>query len=193
MSQKKTVSSKKAAPLANIDRIFELSSVDMEDLCDATDAAITQGGGFGWVELPARDKLERYWDGVVIMPLRDLYVARLDGTICGTAQLVKPSDKNEEQAFAAVIDTVFVTPWARGHGLAKMLIETVEANARAEGFSVVNVSVRSTQEAAISLYESMGYIQWGTHPYFAKVDDDVIEGRHYYKVIDPHKIENISS
>jgi hypothetical protein len=95
------------------------AGTDLEDLCDATEAAIGDGGGFGWVEAPPRHVLEAYWRGVLLVPERSLFVARLDGTICGSAQLARPPRNNEAQAFAAQMMSNFIAPWARGHGLAR--------------------------------------------------------------------------
>lgn len=166
-----------------------LSTADLNDLCDATDAAIESGGGFGWIELPSRDILERYWQGVIAMPSRMLFVARLDGVICGTAQVIPPAKNNEAQSFAVQLTGVFVAPWARKYGLARLLMERAEETARREGYSVMNLDVRETQEAAIRLYESMGFVQIGTHPYYAQVGGQVIPGRYYYKAIDPKAVE----
>lgn len=174
-------------PVTSVEHITELNAADMNDLCDATDAAISAGGGFGWVTLPARDILERYWNGVVTMPQRMLFVARLDGVICGTAQLMLPPRNNEAQSFAVSLTGNFVTPWARGHGVARLLLEAVEEAARHHGYAVINLDVRETQDAAIRLYERMGYVQFGTHPFYARVDGQIIEGRYYYKVISPLK------
>lgn len=176
-------------PVPTVERIEELSPGDLNDLCDATDAAIEGGGGFGWVDLPSRDILERYWQGVVTMPSRILFVARLDGVICGTCQLVKPPVNNQAQEFIAHLTTNFVTPWARGHGLAKKLIETAEEEALKESFAVINLDVRETMNEAIKLYESMNYIRIGMHPYYARVDNKVLKGYYYYKVIDPKAVE----
>lgn len=170
-------------PSARVEHLTEMSGNDLNDLCDAADAAIKAGGGFGWVKLPAREILERYWNGVLTMPQRMLLVARLDHVICGTAQLVLPPRNNEAQAFAVNLTTNFVAPWARGHGLAQMLLREAEALAAREGFSVINLDVRETQEAAIRLYESQGYAHFGTHPCYARVDGKVVQGRYYYKVI----------
>jgi ribosomal protein S18 acetylase RimI-like enzyme len=180
---------KPAKPIATVEQAFELSVSDLNDLCDATDSAIEAGGGFGWVSLPSREILERYWQGVLTMPLRKLFIARLDGVVCGTGQLVLPSRNNEAQNFAATLTAVFVAPWARGHGLARMLMEKIEKTAVADSYSVINLDVRETQEAAIRLYEKMGYVHFGTHPFYAKVDDKVIKGRYYYKVIDDSAVE----
>lgn len=176
-------------PAPVVERIEKLNPGDLDDLCDATEAAIESGGGFGWVEMPARDVLERYWEGVIAMPARSLLVARLDGMICGTCQLWKPPQNNEAQKHTAYLTTNFVAPWARGHGLAKMLIEELEKVALEDGFAVINLDVREALEEAISLYESMGYVQYGEHPYYARVDGKVFKGLHYYKVIDPKAVE----
>lgn len=179
-------------PVVTVEQVAQLSSGDLNDLCDATDAAIGAGGGFGWVTLPAREILERYWQGVLTMPSRFLFVARLDGVICGSAQLIVPPKNNEAQSFAVQLTTNFLAPWSRGHGLARMLIEEAEKKALAERFAIVNLDVRETQDAAIKLYESMGYVHFGTHPYYARVDGRIITGRYYYKIIDPKGIETLT-
>jgi ribosomal protein S18 acetylase RimI-like enzyme len=166
-----------------VEHLVEMKGSDLNDLCDATDAAIQAGGGFGWVKLPARDILERYWKGVLTMPQRLLFVARLDGVICGTAQLVLPPKNNEAQSFAVQLTTNFIAPWARGYGLAQMLLEGVEARAAKEGFSVINLDVRESQDAAIKLYESKGYTLFGTHPHYAKVGGKTVGGRYYFKAL----------
>ncbi len=163
----------------------QLSENDLNDLCDATDAAIEAGGGFGWVELPSREILESYWRGVVTAPTRQLFIARLDGTICGTTQLVLPPKNNEAQGHIVHLTTNFVAPWARSYGLAKMLLEEVEKYSINEGYAVVNLDVRETMEKAISLYESMGYVEFGAHPYSVRAKGKTIASRHYYKVINP--------
>lgn len=171
-------------PEATVERLsHSIAPGDLNDLCDATDAAIQGGGGFGWVKLPARESLERYWQGVVSMPSRVLLVARLDGVICGTCQLVKPPLNNEAQAHALQLTTNFVAPWARGHGLARLIIQTAEAQAKAEGFSVINLDVRETMQAAIELYESLGFQRFGEHPFYAKIDGQALRGFYYMKKI----------
>lgn len=178
------IQAKPIKPVATVELASSLSNPDMNDLCDATDEAIRAGGGFGWIKLPARDILERYWEGVMTMPSRALFVARLDGVICGTALLVMPPRNNEAQSFAVNLTSVFVAPWARGFGLARKIMTEAEKYARSNKFSVINLDVRETQKAAIRLYESMGYTQFGSHPCYAQVNGDVIKGLYYYKVID---------
>lgn len=174
-------------PVPTVEHVTEhLNEADLNDLCDATDAAIEGGGGFGWVNLPSREILERYWQGVITAPTRELFVARLDHVICGTAQLVLPPSNNEAQAHMVTLTTNFVTPWARGHGLARTLLEKVESWALEAGFDVINLDVRETMKAATQLYEALGYEKLGTHPYAVKLDDTAIKSVYFYKLINPN-------
>ncbi|MCF8495914.1 MAG: GNAT family N-acetyltransferase [Alphaproteobacteria bacterium] len=172
-------------PVPSVELIQNFHPGDLEALCDATDEAIKGGGGFGWVRLPARGVLERYWQGVLAMPARLLFVARLDGVICGTCQLIKPPAQNEARSFSLRLTTNFVAPWARGHGLASRLLDKAEETALEEGFSVINLDVRETMEAAIAFYEHKGYTRFGTHPFYAQADGQFLKGHYYYKVINP--------
>lgn len=171
-------------PVTHVERLSAFTPADLNDLCDSTDSAIEGGGGFGWLDLPAREVLERYWQGVLAMPLRILLVARLDGVICGTCQLVKPPINNEAQAHAVQLTTNFVAPWARGYGLATRLIQEAEKIARAEGFRVINLDLRETLESAMKLYESQGYQIIGQHPCYAIVDEQVVQGFYYCKILE---------
>jgi ribosomal protein S18 acetylase RimI-like enzyme len=180
----------KQEPTVGVEFIEEqLPQNDLNDLCDATDAAIEAGGGFGWVNLPSRDILESYWKGVITAPTRQLFVARLDGVICGTTQVVLPPKNNEAQGHIVQLTTNFVAPWARGYGLAKMLLQEVEKKAVQDGYAVINLDVRETMDKAISLYESMGYKEFGLHPYSVRAKGETIKSKHYYKVINPKYFE----
>ncbi len=176
----------------SVERIETLSAADLNDLCDATDAAIQGGGGFGWVNLPSREILERYWQGVMAMPARILFVARLDGVICGTCQLWKPPLNNEAQAHMVTLTTNFIAPWARGHGLAPMLVQEAEKVAVEEGFAVINLDVRETMARAIEVYEDLGFVKFGVHPYAVRLPGEVVKSFYYYKLIDPKAVEQTS-
>ena len=168
-----------------VDRLSELLDDDMAALCDAANAAIIEGGGFGWVKSPGRLALESYFRGVLLVPERELFVGRLDGVIVGSAQLVRPPRNNEAQAFAATLMHSFVAPYARGHGLATLLTNRVELGARALGYQVLNLDVRETQDAAIRMYERLGYHRWGTHPCYARVAGKTVRGIYYHKLLQP--------
>lgn len=173
-----------AKPTISVERLTAFKKTDLTDLCDAADAAIEAGGGFGWVRPPPRHVFESYWKGTLLIPERQVFVGRLDGTIAASAQMARPARNNEAQVFSATLMTSFVAPWARGHGLAKLVTVAVEEAARESGAHLINLDIRETQTAAIQLYETLGYTRWGVHPHYAKVDGKLIRGFFYYKFLD---------
>ncbi len=172
-------------PAIAVERASALSDEDMGALCEAADAAIIDGGGFGWLTPPGRRALERYFQGVLMVPELELFLGRLDGVIVGSAQLVRPPRNNEAQAFAATLMHSFIAPYARGHGVARRLTLRVEEAARALGYQVLNLDVRETQVPAIQLYESLGFERWGVHPTYARVRGQTVRGFFYFKMLQP--------
>jgi ribosomal protein S18 acetylase RimI-like enzyme len=169
----------------SVEVLTEFKGTDLEDICDAAEEAITEGGGFGWVRKPPRHIMEAYWKGVILVPDRRVFVGRLDGTIAGSAILVRPPRNNEAQAFAAQLTGMFVAPWARGRGLGRQIVALVEATALELGVEVLNLDVRDTQAAAIHLFEGLGYRRWGRHPAYARVNGKVISGHFLWKPLAP--------
>ena len=77
-------------PLAlSVERLTELDEDDLHALCEATDQAIIEGGGFGWVKSPGRQALERYFRGVLLVPERELFAARFQGSIVAKKHYVQ--------------------------------------------------------------------------------------------------------
>lgn len=171
-----------AAP--TVEMLNEFGPGDLQDLSDAAEAAIIDGGGFGWISPPPRETLEAFWRGVLLIPERDLFVGRIDGVIAGSCQIQKPARNNEAQRHTCSLTTTFVAPWGRGHGLSRDLVEIAEKHARDEGFKVLTLDVRETQHAAIRLYERLGYVRFGSLPHYAYVRDGFVSGHFYYKELD---------
>jgi ribosomal protein S18 acetylase RimI-like enzyme len=168
-------------PRLSVEMAERLKSADLNDLSEAAELAIRAEGGFGWLTPPPREVMERYWRGVLTVPERTLFLARIDGVVAGSCQLVRPPRNNEAQAMTVQITTTFLAPWARGHKLARMLLEAAEVRALQDGFAVINIDVRETQTVAIALCETLGYTLWGTHPCYARVDGQFVPGRYYFK------------
>lgn len=165
----------------SVEQSEKLTRGDLGDLCDATVDAIVDGIGFGWLRAPSRQRLEAYWRGVSLIRDRVLFLGRVDGTVAGAAQMVKPAPSFEVGNFCVHLETHFVAPWARGHGLAKQLLVAVEESAKASGFDVVRLDVRATQTRAIALYESSGYRKWGELDKYHLADGEMIPGFFYIK------------
>ena len=108
-------------PKIQIDTPKSINDTDLADLCNITEQAINAGGGFGWLNIPRREGLIKYWKGTMLIPHRKLVVGRLNDVIAGTLQLVFQSSNNEAQQHIVNIISHFIVPWARGFGLAKKM------------------------------------------------------------------------
>ena len=164
-----------------VELLSSINNLDLADLCNITEQAIKAGGGFGWLKVPPRDILNKYWKGVMLIKNRKLIVGRLNKFIAGTLQLIFQPSNNEAQQNIFNIVSHFVAPWARGHGLAKAMIDKAEIVGIENGANCAQLDVRETQEAAIQLFISKGYTQWGINPNYAQVEGKNIKGLYYYK------------
>lgn len=167
----------------SVEILTSMNKVDSADLCNITEQAINAGGGFGWLKAPQRSILTKYWQGVTLIQNRKLIVGRLNKAIAGTLQIFFQPTNNEVQQNIFNITSFFVAPWARGYGLAKAMIDKAENIGLEYGANCAQLDVRETQEAAIQLFKSKGYMQWGINPNYAEVAGKSIKGLFFYKKI----------
>ena len=165
----------------SVDTLTKLSEVDLADLCNITEQAISAGGGFGWLRVPTREVLNQYWQKITDDHLNNLIVGRLNGVIAGTLQLSYEAPNIESRKNIAQIKRQFVAPWARGYGLAKSMIDFSEQKAKEENIKSIQLSVRETQDAAIQLFTSKEYKIWGENPFYAFINGSFVKGIYFYK------------
>ena len=165
----------------SVDELQTISNTDLADLCYNTEQAIKAGGGFGWITVPPREVLKKYWNGMLLMNTNKLIVGRLNNDIAGSMQLSFYPSNNEAQKTIARIQSHFVAPWARGYGLAKTMIDHTEKIAKEDNIKSLQLAVRETQDAAIKLFTGKNYIKWGENPYYAYINGSFIKGYYYYK------------
>ena len=88
----------------------------------------------------------------LLAPGVTMWMARSDGgTALGTVALVDRGDGSAE------LKRLYVHDEARGLGVATLLLEELEAHARAEGVTRIQLETGPKQLAAIALYEQRGY------------------------------------
>ena len=63
----------------------------------------------------------------------------------------------------------------------KAMIDKAENLGKESGANCIQLDVRETQDAAIKLFISKGYIQWGTNPNYAQINGKYIKGLYFYK------------
>ena len=74
---------------------------------------------------------------------------------------------------------MYVTPSARGRGLARRLLAELERTARAAGHQRVILETGSQQPEAVALYRSAGYTDIPAYGYYACSPDSM----HFGKVL----------
>ena len=170
-------------PKPKIEAMFiaSLNNADIEELCDSTEDALLVDGGFGWINPPQRKKLVDYWKGVLLVPERLLIVGKIDNVICGSIQLIKPARSNEAQSHLCNLTTFFIASWARGYGLAKMLIQEAEREAKRNNFKIITLEVRETQKRAIQIYYQAGFKKCGENPRSVLIKNKYYSGYYFYK------------
>ena len=78
-------------------------------------------------------------------------IAYVDGEPVGCAGMVRLDERTGE------VKRMYVAPEARGHGLAKHLLASLEDAARAAGYDRMRLDTSAAQPEAQALYESCGY------------------------------------
>jgi GNAT superfamily N-acetyltransferase len=99
---------------------------------------------------------------------RLLLAAFLDGSLVGTAQVILALPPN--QPHRAEIAKVLVHRSARRRGIAQLLMERAEAEARAEGKTLLVLDT-VTGDTAERLYERLGWTKVGVIPGYALYPD----------------------
>ena len=108
-----------------------------------------------------------------------MLVAKEKGKIIGSASLNRlPRRMKHRGDFS-----VSVLKEYHNRGIGTALTKAVIDFARENGFSVIDLQVRSDNTAAIHLYEKLGFVKLGTHPEFFEIDgEDVSVDYMYLKI-----------
>lgn len=92
-----------------------------------------------------------------------IFVAEEDGQFLGTVSLVR--ETHLKMKHKANIYGVYVDAHARGRGIGRLLMQHIIDHARQiNGLRQLVLSVVTTNTAALNLYQSLGFIIWGTEP-----------------------------
>jgi GNAT superfamily N-acetyltransferase len=147
-------------------RVSELAAVLAD--CVAGGASVNFMAGFS--QAGAEAFFSRVADGVGAGD-RALFAAFLDGALAGTAQLVPAPQPN--QPHRADIAKMLVARAGRRRGLGRALLAACEAEARAQGRTLLTLDTMVGGEGD-KLYRSMGYQPFGIVPGFALYPDGAI-------------------
>jgi RimJ/RimL family protein N-acetyltransferase len=107
-----------------------------------------------------------------------IYVAEEDGHFVGSIGILRMSGRKINHI--AIIWGVYVVPDARGQRIGHQLMERAITQARQwVGVTQVKLTVVTTNEAALKLYDKLGFKQWGVEPQALIVDGEPLDEAHF--------------
>lgn len=163
-----------------IREVTQLADRELAELASMLVAVVAQGASVGFLPPLEMAVAEAYWR-TGLEPGTILLVAELDGSIVGTAQLALAMRPNGQHR--AEVNKVLVHPAFQRQGIGRALMEAIEAVARREGRTLLHLDTREG-DPSNRLYQSLGYIEAGRIPCWARsADGNLHTTVFYYKLL----------
>jgi GNAT superfamily N-acetyltransferase len=127
----------------------------------------TEGGAsIGFLAPMQAGTARTYWDDVVasLGEARTLWIAEDGDEVVGSVQLAPCLKENGRHR--AEVQKLFVLPAWRGRGIARRLMEALEAHAAASGLTLLVLDTE-VASAAENVYRRMGWRHYGEVPDYA--------------------------
>lgn len=169
-------------PKIQIEQIVSLDNEEeLHALCETLEASIIEGYHCKWTKPPPRHFIESHFKGVLLVPEKLLLIARLDGNIVGICEINTPSKQGDSCDIAVKIDIFAVAPYALNIGVEQRLLSKMEQVVSQLGFPIINITIDETQKRVLQFYLQNEYVHWATHPYYQRIDGQIVKGLFLYK------------
>jgi ribosomal protein S18 acetylase RimI-like enzyme len=147
-------------------KIEQLDSIGehIDELSELLMRVVEDGASIGFLPPLQRSEARNYWQNV-LDPEVILFVAKINDQIVGSAQIHLCTKQNG--GHRAEIAKLMTHPDYRRNGIGRSLMQRVEERAKQEDRSLLVLDTREG-DPSNRLYTSMGYIQAGRIPYYAK-------------------------
>jgi ribosomal protein S18 acetylase RimI-like enzyme len=160
--------------------VARLNPTERSGLARLLTAVVDEGASVGFLPPLAVDEAEVYW-GALPEPATRLLVAEEDGRIVGTVQLQLAERANGRHR--AEVAKLLVVPARRRRGIGRALMDRMEEVAWGEGRTLLVLDTREG-DASNALYRSLGYVEVGRIPAYARSADGRLDGTViYYKLL----------
>jgi acetyltransferase len=148
--------------------------------------AVHSGASVDFLSPVARETADRYWRGIFSAlaagPDLVLWVAETGGQVVGSVQLALCPKENG--GHRAEVQKLFVHSTARGNGIATLLMNAVEAEARDRQRSLLVLDTLLGSHAE-DVYRHLGWTRAGEIPDFATSSDgELFPTVYYFKQLD---------
>jgi ribosomal protein S18 acetylase RimI-like enzyme len=151
----------------------------LDELADML-VLVVEGASIGFLPPITKEAAVEYWKRVR-KPGIILFIAKIEDRVVGSVQLHESSSQNG--AHRAEIAKMMVHPEFRQRGIARKLMMVAEEKAINEGKTLLVLDTREGTPAN-SLYISLGYVEVGKIPNYARSDDGTLHTTViYYKQI----------
>lgn len=165
--------------MITIERLTTIS--ELSALADLLRACVLDGASVGFIAPFPVQEAKAFWRDRVFPTVSaegtDLFVARTQGRVVGTVQLVPAAMPN--QTHRADVSKLLVHPDSRRLGIGRQLMQVLESRAIDRGFNLLVLDTRSGDPSQ-TLYQSIGFQIAGQIPGFCRnVHNDDLEATTY--------------
>jgi ribosomal protein S18 acetylase RimI-like enzyme len=160
-------------------QLQEVNSMEpkiQKELVELLINVVEEGASIGFISPLNKSDADEYWKEV-IQPGTILYVAREDQKIVGSVQLHLALKENG--LHRAEVAKLMVHTGSRRKGIARKLMYAIEEKAKSENRSLLVLDTRAGDPSNI-LYLSLGYIESGRIPKYAKSSNGKLDDTVYY-------------
>ncbi|REK76663.1 GNAT family N-acetyltransferase [Paenibacillus paeoniae] len=160
----------------SIQLLQHLTPAQATELSKLLQNVVQDGASIGFLSPMSLEEAEQYWQSV-LEPGAFLWAAYMDGSLVGTVQLQLAMKRNATHR--AEIAKLMVDPSARRHGIARALMNTAHEQAAVENRSLLILDTRAG-DPSNKLYHSLGYIEAGRIPGFARSSEGGLDATVIY-------------
>ncbi|MEK3719330.1 GNAT family N-acetyltransferase [Paenibacillus sp. FSL H8-0034] len=158
-----------------IEPIFSIEEHKSE-LSELLIRVVEEGASIGFLPPLKLSEATRYWEHV-LSPEVILFIATTNNRVVGSVQLHLCTKQNG--GHRAEIAKLMTHPEYRRHGIGRLLMNKAEERARQEGRSLLVLDTREGDPSNL-LYASIGYIQAGRIPEYARSATGELHATIYY-------------
>jgi ribosomal protein S18 acetylase RimI-like enzyme len=147
-------------------KVEQIESIEkyIDDLSELLIRVVEGDASIGFLPPLQLTEANKYWENL-LSPDILLFVAKINNQIAGSVQLHLCNKPNG--GHRAEIAKLMTHPNYRRNGIGRFLMIEAEERAKREGKSLIVLDTREGDPSNL-LYSSIGYIQAGKIPYYAK-------------------------
>ncbi|WP_346771183.1 GNAT family N-acetyltransferase [Commensalibacter oyaizuii] len=169
-------------PKIQVEQITNLDNEDdLHSVSETLEAAILAGYHCKWIKPPPRHFIESYFKGAFLVPEKKIFVSRMDGNIVGICEVNFPPKQENSPHISAHINIFAVAPYAINIGIGPRLLTKTEQTVTQLGYPIINIILDETQTKLFQFYTKNGYHHWATHPYYQRINGQIVKGLLLYK------------